>query len=743
VRWIAVFAWLVSIEAIAHAAVPHRSTGYLPSSNGKAAIAYDAKAYKLVQLLEHPYRSPSQGILSRDFLYDAYPGIRVGTQGTWLNSIAPALIEYVPKTGIVHVLRTWSGLSIDEYDFAPMSLGENAAFTIVKVTRTSGSGAIDAYQIMNYHLGSGSPEAGASAEGMSYAASRDAYYEWGPSGVAMGHASIAASTHHGASPNNPYNRLLGGLDLADDPGPGSPYDDAVCGFQQSLGDLQTNQSAFAGWFSVLALDANAQPAVDRVRTWINGRAPDAILQDEIDGWTKWVPSAPMGSSQREADLWATSHAMLRMGQVSESGAPDGQILASIAPGKWNIAWVRDMAYATNALARTGHVDEAKRALAFQMKGMAGSYQQYVGAPYQISVVRYFGNGNEESDSDQNGPNIEFDGFGLFLWALDAYIKASNDTTSLQAWWPVVTTKIADVLVGLEDAQTGLIAADSSIWEVHWNGKQQQFAYTSIAAAAGLCAASRLAKAAGDSAKEQAYLTAGRKVRDGIFAHLRAADGTLASSLELLGKGTGFLDAAAIEAVTLGIVQPQGHTARATTNAITQALVPPSGRGFFRNQNGGWYDLQEWVFVDLRVQRALELTGNSALQASTFGWNVDQATENFGILSELHDATTADYAGEAPMVGFGAGAYVLGLLDRGAMMIPACGDYNEPPEIIDAGVDGSMPANDASVSEDSGSDAGVNPPPPMPSGCSCNQSSGPSALASPIALALLFLLRRRR
>ncbi len=728
-------------SASALAAVPHRSTSFLPSSNGRAAIAYDAKARKLTQLLEYPFRFLSQGIQSRDFLYDAYPGIRVGNQNAWLDTIAPVLVRYVPKTGIVHIARSWSGLTIDEYDFAPMSLGENAAFTVVKVTRTSGSGAIDAYELMNYHVGSGSPNAGSNAEGMSWAPSRDAYYEWGPSGVAMGHASIPASSHHGASPNNPYSRLLAGSNLLDDPGPGNGYDDAVCGFQQSLGDLAQNQSAWAGWFSVLALDANAQSAVDRVRTWINGRAPDKILQDEIDGWATWVPAPPTGATQREADLSAMQHVMLRMGQVSIPGSSDGQILASIAPGKWNIAWVRDMAYATTALARTGHTDEAKRALAFQMNGTVGGYQSYVGAPYLISVVRYFGNGNEESDTDVNGPNVEFDGFGLFLWALDAYVKASNDTTSLQAWWPAVSSKVADVLVSLEDGQTGLIAADSSIWEVHWMGKQQQFAYTSIAAAAGLCAASRLAKAAGDSSKEQAYLAAGRRIRDGIFAHLRAPDGTLASSLEMLKKGTGFLDAATIEAIILGIVHPQGRTARATANSIAAGLVPPSGRGFFRNQNGGWYDLQEWVFLDLRMQRGLELAGNSALATSTFSWNVDQATENFGLLSELHDAVTADYAGEAPMVGFGAGAYLLALLDRGAPMTAACGDFNEQAEILDAGADGSTPP-DASPT-DAGSDGGPTMPSPA-GGCSCNQSSTTSPLPlSAFAFLIALLFRRKR
>ena len=151
--------------------------------------------------------------------------------------------------------------------------------------------------------------------------------------------------------------------------------------------------------------------------------------------------------------------MLRMAQVTASDASDGQILAAIAPGQWNITWVRDMAYATVALARTGHAAEAKRALAFQMGATAGGYQTYVGAPYQISVVRYYGNGTEWSDSNQNGPNIEFDGFGLFLWALDEYVERSKDTASLQAWWPIVKSKVADVLVSLQES-SGLIAADS-------------------------------------------------------------------------------------------------------------------------------------------------------------------------------------------------------------------------------------------------------------------------------------------
>ena len=72
--------------------------------------------------------------------------------------------------------------------------------------------------------------------------------------------------------------------------------------------------------------------------------------------------------------------------------------------------------------------------------------------------------------------------------------------------------VADVLVSLQDKATGLIAADSSIWEVHWDGQQKHFAYTTIAGASGLCSAARLASAAGDTADVTTYNAAGAAAR---------------------------------------------------------------------------------------------------------------------------------------------------------------------------------------------------------------------------------------
>jgi GH15 family glucan-1,4-alpha-glucosidase len=692
----------------ANAVVPHRSMATLSSSNGRGALVYDATQCKVSEFLEHAYQAANATTVSRNFAFDSYPGVRIGSTGTWLDTVAPTLLEYLPGTGVIHTQRSLSGLTVDEYHFAPMGLAANASVMLVKVTGAGASAAVDVYSLFNYHLGSGSPAPGTDSETITYDATRDAYYESGPSGVAMAYLSIAPSTHHGSSPNNPFGLLNAGSNLKDDPGTGGATTDAVAGFQSSAGTLATGTSAWAGWVTALAPDANGANTASAVRTWLAGRTPDKVLADETAAWAAWVTPAPTGASTLEAALDQQAQVILRMGQVTEPGASSGQILAAITPGQWNITWVRDMAYSTVALVRSHHYAEAKAALAFQMGATVGAYQSYVagpsgaGVPYQISVCRYYGDGSEWSDSNANGPNVEFDGFGLFLWALDTYVTATGDTTSLQAWWPSLKPKVADVLVHLQEP-SGMIAADSSIWEVHWSGQQRHFAYTTASAANGLCSASRLATKAGDATSSTAYLAAGGKARDSLVTSLRGPNGSLAQSTEALAAGTTWLDASTIEAINWGLVDPSKHTAQATMASMVEGLVPPSGRGFMRDQTGAYYDSQEWIFVDLRSDAAFGLGAsgatNNAWSTGTFAWNTAQGAENFDELSELHDATTADYAGAAPMVGFGSGAYIITLTDRGTTPTPTCGAYAAEPDVVeDAGVDatGGFPTLDAAL-----------------------------------------------
>jgi MYXO-CTERM domain-containing protein len=683
----AVTAW----SSAAGAVVPHRSETTLPSSNGLGSIAWNASTWRITQFLEHAYQNPTPTTSSRQFVYDSYPGVRIGTSGTWLSAALPTTIEYLPGTGIIHVVRAFSGYTFDEYDFQPMSLTENASVMLLAVTNNSATSPVDVYSIFNYYVGSavsGSAMPGDDNESMTYDSSNGAYYLSGPSNVAFAFVPIggaASTSYHGCTPNNPYTLLNSGSNLMDDTGSGGAVTNAVAGFQTSLGTPATGAKTTVGWITVLDPNAQGAAAATRVATWVNGRTAAQILSDEISGWAAWQTPAPSGADTEESALAAQSQAMLRMGQVTEAAPAGGQILASIAPGAWNITWVRDMAYSTVALVKSGHYAEAKAAIAFQLGATANGYQSYVGKPYQISVCRYFGNGVEQSDSNNDGPNIEFDGFGLFLWELDEYVKASGDTASLTTWWPTVKSMVADVLVSLQDPASGLIAADSSIWEVHWDGQQKHFAYTTITASNGLCSASRLAQAAGDTADVAAYLTAGQAARDAVLHSLRTANGTIGQSLEAVQSGTAYLDAAAIEAITLGLFDPTRGSAQATLSAIEGNLVPASGRGFFRDQSGSTYDSSEWVFVDLRMARALELAGQTTYQTGLFQWNQDQAQDNFGEFSELHDPVTANYTGQSPMVGFGAGAYLIALADRGTPATPTCGAFaSEPALAMDAG-----------------------------------------------------------
>ncbi len=720
----------LALGASAAPVAPHRSASELVTSNGRAVVGYDVIQGRITSFLEHPYRARSDGSTTRDIAFDIYPGLRIGTTGQWLTDVTPSSVAYEPGTGIIVVLRQLSGLDITEYDFVPIDLAERALVSLVKVERTSGAAEpIDGYFIFNLHLGAGAPEPDASGETVAWDAGRSTWMEWGGSGLTTAYAPLELATHHGASPDNPFTALTSGQDLGD--GAGTTTDDAVAGLQWSLGNLATGESAWFGGFVVLDDQGDVLPRVDAVRSWIAGRSAAAILAAERASWKSWHTPTPAGLDPDETAAYTQQMAILRMGQVS-----DGQILASLPPGNWNISWVRDMSYATAALARSGHTEEAKRAIEFQLDADSGKYQDYVGHPYQISITRYFGDGVEETDFDDNGPNIEFDGFGLFLWELSEYVQQSNDDASLASWWPTVSEKVGDVLVALQEP-SGLIAPDSSIWEVHWNGRQKHFAYTTLTAANGLCHAADLAERVGDSARATQYRDAGKRARDALIEKLSAPDGTLAQSLEELESGSGFLDAAAIEAAGFGLVDPKGRATTATLASMKAKLIPASGRGFMRNDDGGWYDSQEWVFVDLRSATVMDRAGDPD-GADLTSWITAQAKENFGLISELHDASTADYAGEMPMVGFGAGAYALALWSRGNDLAPACGDFADESGAGSGGSGGTSGTGgmggDVTPAADNSDDGS----------CGCRLASrdeNRGASAAFLALALLFFRRR--
>ncbi len=615
-------------EIPANAQSPHRSWRALPTGNGYAHAVFDGDSRRMSFFSEHPYADRAPTERSRDLAYDAYFGLRASGAGAWLTQRDLDDLEYVEQTHVVHATQRMGPLRGETYIFSPWGLEAPSVVLAIHVTNDSRVPLTDsaAYVLLNFHVGTGSPEPSAVGERIRWDAPTSSLRESGPSGLTLSYLPFPAPSVHGASPDNPYGIVLAGGDLVSTDDSGT-RDDAAGGFQWTIDSLAPWQDR---WFAVLITLA---PAADG-RAFLAGRDPRALIDAEVAAWNAWRVPPPPSLAPPELRAWRQSESVLRMAQSREPAPARGQLIAALPPGIWQVTWARDMSYAMAALARSGHVAEANLGVDFLQNAHVGYYRMYVGSDYQISVVRYYGNGEEWSDTNADGPNVEFDGFGLAAWAARLAGRRELD-------------RAVEPLRGLVDS-TGMISPDSSIWEVHWNGRQQHFAYTSITAAQGLCVT-------GDAATA-------RGIRDAIVRNLRMPTGGLAGNYEELQSGRPPRDAAVVEAINWGLIDPRGRLA-ADTLVEFERLRTRVGRGYFRNDDGGGYDSHEWVFIDLRVAGALRRAGFTAEADELLAWVTAQADANYGLQAELFHSETADYVGSIPMVGFGAGAYMLALLDR--------------------------------------------------------------------------------
>jgi GH15 family glucan-1,4-alpha-glucosidase len=416
------------------------------------------------------------------------------------------------------------------------------------------------------------------------------------------------------------------------------------------------------------------------------------------------------------------------------------VLASLPPGEWTYSWVRDGAYAAVAMAELGWDDQSRDALMFFLDAEGGRFKSWsefqpVGFPnYVLSLTRYSGFGVEETDFNDFGPNLEFDGFGLLLWALRERELRTGNLALVDARWNDISTLIADPLVALIDPSTGLLRRDSSIWETHWKGRERTWTYSNITAARGLCDAADLAQRKGDVARASTYRAAGIALRRAIAEKLTDSTGALASNREELLSGRGYFDAAVVEAISMGLFAPDGRIANATLDALERQLRVANGPGWARNDDrvdhpgvndlspwGSEYDSAEWVFTDLRGEVAMRAAGRTARADALLDFTRRQSTTNALVLAETYDEGSGAWKFNAPMIGFGAGAWVLAMAHRGGRAItPACGAFDEPTPVVDAGA----PAVDAGAGAPAG--AGADPVPP-PAGCGCQSAPALSSL----------------
>jgi GH15 family glucan-1,4-alpha-glucosidase len=653
----------------------------MPVSNGFSVAVYDTSQAKVTTFREHAYQQESlNGPRTKNVAFDAYFGVRSSNGSQWLNSLPVDSAEYANDEGIIKITQHQGpevgGILLETYVITSFLLDHPSTILLLHATNTGTFNQPDVslYSLLNFHLGA--DDQITANERISFDGTQ--YIERGTvSNRVMVYRPFPAASVHAASPNNPFTAVVSGQHLTETNDSGTT-NDAVAGFEWTLpGGLAGGQDQWVAVAIGYDQTGDNNKVTQQLSAYLNGlTSADQILQKELDEWASWREDEilPDGMSADEAKVAKLSTAILRMGQSLEPGpatgpTPFGQIVASIHPGNWDIAWVRDGALAIIALAESGHTEEAKNGLLFMLRAQSGFFQDFVGVPYQISVTRYFGLGIEESDFNQDGPNIEFDDFGLFLFALGRYVDATDDESMLTDFSDEIFDKTADVLLSLVEPQTGLLKPDSSIWEAHFfNGAAKKFTFSNVAAVLGLREASKLAARMNDP-RAKSYQEAADALQTAIESQLVDPAGLLAGSHEELqsglASGTGYYDGAVLSAFVFEALPKGGEIAEATALGLKDYLSCENGRGVHRNDNGDSYDQAEWALIDLWLATTLRRIGEEEASEALLGWITAQAIENFGIVPELFDPVTGVPTGEIPMVGFGAGNYLLTLFQRAA------------------------------------------------------------------------------
>ncbi|MCP3143942.1 glycoside hydrolase family 15 protein [Pyxidicoccus xibeiensis] len=775
-------------------------------------------------------RGQPKVVHSRDLLFDAFFGLRSEGTQRWLHTQGADLdasgyaawaAGKTGGTGLATLVQKVGPLEVTTFVFAPQSL-PHASFVMALRVRNTGTSAVpgvSAFSLHNFHLGFGRPGVMAETDenGEAVELAGDVFSEKGFAGVLVAHplgtvARRAAWLAGATGDASGYDVVNGGgtKDLQayeTAPAVGTGWATA---YQFTLGDIPAGAERWAG---VAFAHHGNQGAAATVRQWLADYAgtsdAKALVEAEVARWADFQTNTvkvPVGVSRDEESLARHSAVVLHMSQVRESetfireflsrdgevrrtrfkqpnGSPvtlpatvkhagKGAVLASLPPGQWTYAWIRDGAYAAAAMATLGMQDDARDALEYYLKADSGRFrdwkelQSYSMPPYLITLTRYHGFGVEETDFNEFGPNIEFDGFGLFLWALRHYENVTGDRTLVDQHWPAVSTKVADALLALIDPETGLIRPDSSIWETHWSGRQRSWAYTSLTAARGLCDASWLAQRKGDTDRALRYRNAGEAIRLAMAEKLTDGNFALGSNLEEVRTGRGYWDAAVFDAFAFGLFDPEGKIAQATFSGLDLRLSSPAGAGWQRNDDrydhtgrsdlspwGSEYDSAEWVIVSLRGAVARRLAGDTERADRVLKWVTDQSLKNYLTISETYDEMEGTYKFNTPMAGFGAGAYALALAQRAqpSAFDIACGGYldestlTKPP---DAGTPDAGTPDAGSEDPDAGTgvpDAGtVGPDDGDVGGGGCS-ASGPGAMALWLLVAfagLVLALRRR-
>jgi GH15 family glucan-1,4-alpha-glucosidase len=281
---------------------------------------------------------------------------------------------------------------------------------------------------------------------------------------------------------------------------------------------------------------------------------------------------------------------------------------------------------------------------------------------------------------EGNTNIEFDDWGLALWVLGEYERQYDDNALLRT--PTYRGRIYEsakdyvvkpLLANLESYEQGLIvAADTSIWEEHQKDKKH-FAFSTAAAIVGLREFAETARRAGDEPTRTAILKDVALLEQGFSAAF-IRDGKLHGTLE--GGVKNDIDGALLPIINFGIVTDPAIV-RDTTERMELLKVESGGYRRVRSSYTDpaifeyWYEKQEFLFVDFSLAEVYRRLGRNAEADAILKRIIDKAAADHNVIPEMYVAVPCrlfpgelgDPTGAMPMMGYGAGAYILHVLER--------------------------------------------------------------------------------
>lgn len=435
-------------------------------------------------------------------------------------------------------------------------------------------------------------------------------------------------------------------------------------------------------FITLEKPEQLESSIESLLKWRADLGIEALIEREISRHENWrVKPAVNFRSQQEEKLWRQNETFLRMSQIQEPNtskrSSNGLILASLPDGMWFTPWVRDMAYAVVGLIKMGHLEEAKKGLLswFNAHPVGKWKHETRNLDYQISVTRYFGDGSEEADySGLKTPNVEFDDWGLALWAVSEYFEKTKEFDFLNTKTyrgSTVYESMRDFIVtplfgNLDKYGDGLIVtADSSLWEEHQENKKH-FAFSTFSNIKGLRGFLKIAEAMKDE-NEVKRVSEKLALLEKGFQNAFVHDGVVwGVAVEPCPKSE--IDGSLLEAFNMGIVTDPA--VRDKTLQKMELLKTASG-GYRRLLGPSEYEKQEFVFIDFHMARVLQSIGKTAEAQRMIDRLVEKSLQDHGLIAECYVSEKSndfkgeigDPTGSIPMIGYGSGIYAMTLTER--------------------------------------------------------------------------------